>query len=115
MTAERLLEFATAWGSHDLERIMSFFTNDCIYAASVGPEPGATYRGFHAVRAGIAEMLEHDDGSTATISNLHILGDMGFWEWTYTFPDDRSVQGCDLFEFVEDRIRIKNAFRKTQA
>jgi ketosteroid isomerase-like protein len=52
MTEARLLEFATAWGKRDLETLMELFTDDCVYKASVGAEPGATYVGKAAVRAG---------------------------------------------------------------
>lgn len=38
--------------------------------------------------------------------------DLGFWEWTYRFPDGRVVYGCDLFEFVGEHIKVKNAFCK---
>jgi ketosteroid isomerase-like protein len=113
MTEARLLEFATAWGKHDLETLMELFTDDCVYKASVGAEPGATYVGKAAVRAGVLEMFAVDDGSTSEITRMHVFGDVGFWEWTYRFPDGRVVFGCDLFEFVGDRIRVKNAFRKT--
>jgi SnoaL-like domain len=114
MTEQRLLEFAAAWGSKDLKRLMDFFTHDCIYAASVGSEPGQTYTGIAQVRAGIVAMLEHDTGSTSKIHNIGILGERGFWEWTYTFKDGTVALGCDLFEFRGDKIRVKNAFRKVQ-
>jgi hypothetical protein len=114
MTEQRLLEFAAAWGEKDLERLMGFLTEDCVYVASVGNEPGQTYTGLAQVRAGIAAMLEHDAGSTAQVHNIGILDERGFWEWTYTFLDGRVALGCDLFEFRGDKIKVKNAFRKVQ-
>lgn len=115
MTMERLLAFADAWGRHDVDAVMSFMTDDCIYSASVGPEPGKTYRGYTDVHTGVIDMMRHDDGSTSTISNVHIIGDRGFWEWTYRFRDGTAVRGCDFFEFAGDKICVKNAFRKTFA
>jgi ketosteroid isomerase-like protein len=50
MTEERLREFAAAWARHDVETLMTFLTDDCVYEASVGPEPGRTYAGREAVR-----------------------------------------------------------------
>ena len=113
MTEARLLEFAAAWGRRDLEALMAMFTDDCVYKASVGQEPGATFTGKAAVRAGVLRMFAVDDGSTSEITRLRIFGDEGYSEWTYRFPDGRVVYGCDLFEFEGDRVRVKNAFRKT--
>jgi SnoaL-like domain len=115
MTEKRMLEFAAAWGSKNIDVLMELFTIDCVYKASVGLEPGTTFTGQAAVRAGVLEMFAHDDGSTSTITNMQLFGDHGFWEWTYRFPDGRVVYGCDLFEFVGDQVRVKNAFRKTPA
>jgi ketosteroid isomerase-like protein len=113
MTRARLLKFARAWASKDIEALMELFTEDCVYLASVGPEPGSTYVGKEAVRRGIEAMLAHDGGSTSEITHIHIGGEVGFWEWSYRFLDGRVVYGCDLFEFSGNRVRVKNAFRKT--
>ena len=113
MTRERLMEFAAAWGSKNIEALMELFTEDCVYKASVGPEPGSTYVGKEAVRRGVEAMFAHDQGSTSEITRMHVFGNVGFWEWTYCFPDGKVVYGCDLFEFEGNRVRLKNAFRKT--
>jgi ketosteroid isomerase-like protein len=55
--------FARAWGARDLDAIMRHLTDDCVYGASLGPEPGTTFRGQAEVRAGIAAMLAHDDAA----------------------------------------------------
>jgi hypothetical protein len=68
--------------------------------------------GKAAVRDGIKKMMNHDDGSQATIHNIGIFGEQGFWEWTYTFANGDAIKGCDLFEFRGNQIRVKNAFRK---
>jgi ketosteroid isomerase-like protein len=62
MTAERLRQFGAAWARADLDALMGFVTDDCIYLASVGPEPGTTYRGREQVRRRFAAMLAYDRG-----------------------------------------------------
>lgn len=62
MVAERLRQFGAAWARADLDALMGFVTADCIYLGSVGPEPGATYRGREEVRRGFAAMLADDQG-----------------------------------------------------
>jgi ketosteroid isomerase-like protein len=93
MTEARLLEFAAAWEGKNLEALMECFTDDCTYKASVGGEPGTTYIGKDAVRLGVQNMFAHDQDSTSEITRMHILGDMGFWEWTYRFANERVVYG----------------------
>ena len=46
MTLERATESAGAWNSHDPDLVASFFTDDGVYHASVGPDRlGKTYAG----------------------------------------------------------------------
>lgn len=119
MTEERLRQFSAAWTAGDLDALMSFMTEDCVYSASVGPEPGTTYRGRAEVRHGFAEMLRYDRGRARDDGAAVVHGDLGFAEWSFTgTAADGTVtviRGCDIFEFAGDRIRRKDAFRKVLA
>ena len=54
MTRERAAEFGAAWNSHNADLVASFFADDGVYHASVGPDPlGKTYRGRDEVRRGV--------------------------------------------------------------
>ena len=112
-----LRTFARAWQRHDLEGVMACMTADCVYEASVGPEPGTTFRGADEVRSGILKMFAHDKGSQAHVSNLFIVGRHAAWEWAYLWRENngkkRCVRGCDIFEFSGTKICRKSAFRKT--
>ena len=115
---ELLNSFADAWQQRDVEKVITCMSADCLYEASVGPEPGATFIGIDEVRSGILKMFEHNKGSEAHISNLFIAGRYAAWEWTYVWREsdeaERSVRGCDVFEFNGIKIRRKSAFRRTQ-
>ena len=117
MTEETLRAFSAAWARRDVEALMTFFTKDCVYEASVGPDPGATYVGQEAVRQGILAMLAHDEQGESRSGPLMIFGDRGVAEWSYvwTEADGRTIElhGCDLYEFRGNQIWRKNAFRKT--
>jgi hypothetical protein len=116
MTLDDLEEFRDAWARADLERLMSFMSDDCVYRASVGPEPGEVFVGAAAVRAGFAHMLAHDAGKEGRSGRCFVYGDRGVAQWSYVyFEGNRRVEvfGCDLFEFVGEKIRVKDAFRKT--
>jgi ketosteroid isomerase-like protein len=108
--------FARAWAARDLDAIMRWLTEDCVYGASIGPEPGITYRGQAEVRAGISVMLAHDDAVESQTTGLVIAGDRAFWEWQYVqIGADGArwlLHGCDLFTFTGNKIAVKQAFRK---
>lgn len=113
MTLERLEQFGAAWAQGDLDALMSFVADDCVYHASVGPEPGTTYEGRDAVRRGFAAMLSYDRGRERHGGNVAVTGDRGMAEWSFIERGNgRTIRGCDLFEFAGDQIRRKDAFRK---
>jgi ketosteroid isomerase-like protein len=114
---ERLEAFNAAWGLGDVDTLMTFVTADCVYGASVGPEPGETFVGAAAVREGFERMLRHDAAGTSTSGRIVVAGAVAWVEWAYVFADDAGretkVRGCDIFEFRGDKISRKDAFRKT--
>ena len=116
MTLHRLQRFSAAWADGDLDALMSFMTEDCVYYASVGPGPGSTYRGMDEVRRGFAVMLAYDRGRERRDGTAFITGDVGVAEWSFYAGgpggSGRLIRGCDIFEFTGDKIRKKDAFRK---
>lgn len=118
-TTDMLQAFADAWNRHDIDALMSFMTEDCVFEASAGPEAcGSRSMGTKAVRAAFAEVW-------ATFPDAHwgdarhlVHGDRGVSEWTFTGtrPDGTrvEVQGCDLFTFEGGKIALKNSFRKNR-
>lgn len=116
MTLQRLQQFSAAWTAGDLDALMSYMTDDCVYYASVGPEPGSTYRGKNEVRHGFAAVLAYDRGRERHDGTAFINGNVGVAEWSFheMAPDGtgRLIRGCDIFEFADGKIRKKDAFRK---
>ena len=112
-------DIGAAWGRADLETLMSFVADDCVYSASVGPEPGETFVGREAVRAGFIKMLAHDRDSVSEAGDVHTFGDRGVSTWGFRrqTPDGRSilVRGCDVWLFRDGLIVRKDSYRKTFA
>jgi len=119
VSVEYLQAFADAWNRHDVDALMSFMTEDCVFDASAGPDVcGAHYAGRDAVRAAYAEVW-------ATFPDAHwggarhfVCDDRGVSEWTFTGTraDGTRVEvhGCDVFTFRGGRIAVKNSYRKNR-
>ncbi len=57
VTADVLHAFADAWNRHDVDALMSFMAEDCVFEASAGPGVcGTRYSGRESVRAAFAEV-----------------------------------------------------------
>ncbi|WP_440709864.1 nuclear transport factor 2 family protein [Herbiconiux sp. YIM B11900] len=117
MTPEVLAAFSNAWARHDLEALMNHVTDDCVYSASVGPEPGRTWSGKEQVREGFAIMLAHDVGQERHEDEGPIIAGTrgaGTWSFTGPGPDGKVLEtrGCDIYEFRGGKIARKDAFRK---
>jgi len=113
-----LQAFGQAWANADVDALMSMMTEDCIYAASVGDEPGTTYRGKDEVRRGFAEILAYESGGESRSGRVWVSGNFAFAEWSYDEVDNESnvleIRGIDIFEFVGNKLRLKDAYRKTK-
>lgn len=119
VTTEVLQAFANAWNRHDVDALMSFMAEDCVFEASAGPEVcGTRYAGREAVRAGFEDVW-------ATFPDAHwggarhfVCGDRGVSEWTFTGTRADGtrveVRGCDLFTFRDGKIALKNSYRKNR-
>jgi ketosteroid isomerase-like protein len=116
--AEVLTRLLAAFNDHDLERIMGFFSDDCVLETPRGEHPwGTRFEGPEAVRAGLAQRFEG-------LPDVHYSEDehwacdghgVSRWLLTGTTPagDRLQVQGCDLFDLTEDgHIRRKDSYWK---
>jgi ketosteroid isomerase-like protein len=119
MTDEAALrDLLDAFNAHDLDRIMGFFTDDCVLDTPRGTDAGGTrYSGRAAVREGLA-------GRFTGIPDVHYgedehwaCGDHAVSRWlltgTTTAGEKVRVRGCDLFDLAPDgRIRRKDSYWK---
>lgn len=117
ISTEFLQAFTDAWNRHDIDALMSFMTDDCVFQAAAGAERcGARHVGREAVRAAFAQAWAAFPDAQWRDGRHVVHGDRGVSEWTFvgTRPDGSRVEadGCDLFTFRDGRIAVKNAFRK---
>lgn len=112
-----LQAFLDAFNAHDVERIMSFFTEDCVFDMPRGPAPGGRRLiGTQEVRAGIQSRFDGIPDIRYEDDRHWTCGDRGVSEWTIrgtlATGEPIEVRGCDLFEFADGRIRRKDSFWK---
>lgn len=117
VTLEVLKNFLDAFNRHDLDAIMQYFAEDCVFYMPRGSGPrGDRYAGKADVRAGLSKRFEG-------IPNVHygddrhwVGDDFGVSEWTLTGTtvagQQLEVRGVDLLEFADGKITRKDSFWK---
>lgn len=120
MTSDGLRRFFDAWNDHDVETIVSHFTPEGAYHASIGPDDeGTAFRGSDEVRRGVAAFLGTYGDVHYTDLHIGMDGDRGFASWTFhgIGPDGQpmSYRGVDICEFQGDLIALKDAYRKERS
>lgn len=117
VTTGLLRDLLDAFNSHDLDRIMTFFADDCVLEMPRGRDPwGTRYKGPSAVREGLATRF-------AGVPDVHYGDDehwvcgghaVSQWRLTGTTTDGRrlDVRGCDLFVFRDGKCVRKDSYWK---
>ena len=117
VTVETLKAFLDAFNRHDLDAIMSFFADDCVFYMPRGSEPwGQRFMGRDAVREGLASRF-------AGLPDVHYgddrhwaCGQFGVSEWLLTGTTQAGkrieVRGVDLLEFEGGKITRKDSYWK---
>ena len=119
VTVEFLQAFADAWNRHDVEDLMSFMTDDCVFESSAGEDVcGTRYEGSEAVPKGYSKSWEDFPDAQWNNARHFVIGDRGVSEWVFTgtkTDGKRSeVAGCDVFTFRDGKIVVKNSYRKNR-
>lgn len=119
VTTQALQAFADAWNRHDVDALMSFMTEDCVFESSAGAQAcGNRYVGRQAVRASFAEVWAVFPDAHWGSARHFALGDRGVSEWTFTGTASDGtrveVHGCDLFTFRDGKILCKDSYRKNR-
>jgi steroid delta-isomerase-like uncharacterized protein len=116
-TVELMQGFLDAFNRHDLDAIMEYFADDCIFYMPRGAAPrGDFYSGKHDVRAGFAKRFEGIPDVHYGDDRHWACGNFGVSEWTLTGTATSGkrleVRGIDLLEFVDGKITRKDSFWK---
>lgn len=119
ITAKDLSDLFDAFNRHDIDGVMSFFAEDCIFNTVAGSEAhGTRVEGADAIATAFS-------GVWGTMPDAHwahhghfVHGDRAVSEWTFsgTNADGSRIEaeGCDLFTLHDGKIVRKQAFRKNR-
>lgn len=117
VTDKVLKGFLEAFNRHDLDAIMDYFAEDCVFYMPRGATPrGDRYVGKDAVRAGLAKRFEGIPDVHYGQDQHWVCENFGVSEWTLTGTavsgKKLNVRGVDLLEFADGKITRKDSFWK---
>ena len=119
VTVATLEAFSDAWNRHDIDALMSFMTDDCVFMTAAGPDVcGTRHVGADAVRKAFpAAWVTSPDAQWRNGQHV-VQGEFGVSQWTFTgtAPDGSRIEsdGVDIFTFRDGKIAVKNVFRKNR-
>lgn len=119
VTIATLTAFTDAWNRHDIDALMGFMSEDCIFQTAAGPDAcGTRHVGQTAVRAAFPAAWQTVPDAQWTHGQHFVHGDFGTSQWTFTgtAADGSRIEadGVDVFTFKDGKIQLKNVFRKAR-
>lgn len=117
VTLDTLKGFLAAFNRHDLDAIMDYFHDDCVFYMPRGSGPrGNAFVGKAQVRAGLATRFEGIPDVHYGEDTHWVCGNVGISEWTLTGTSRTMgrihVRGVDILEFRDGKITRKDSFWK---
>ncbi len=111
--------FNEGWNRHDVDVLMTFMAEDCVFESTAGPERcGTRHAGRERVREAFARVFAAFPDARFGAPRHFVAGDRGLSEWIFsgTTADGRRVEvdGCDVFTFRGGKIAVKSSFFKTR-
>jgi steroid delta-isomerase-like uncharacterized protein len=119
VTIAFLEAFGEAWNQHDVERLMTFMAEECVFETTAGPEVcGKRFAGREAVRRAFERVFQIFPDAYFGGAVHFVSGNRGLSEWIFTgTPSDGKrleVKGCDVFTFKNGKISRKDSFFKNR-
>ena len=109
--------FEAGWNGHDVDLLMTFMADDCVFESIAGPDAcGTRHLGPERVREAFARVFAAFPDARFGSARHFVSGDRGLSEWVFTgtSADGRKVEvnGCDVFTFRRDKTALKSPFFK---
>ena len=119
VTIKDLQAFGEAWNRHDVDAIMTFMADDCVFETTAGKEAcGTRYEGRESVREAFARVFKMFPDANFGHARHFVAGDRGLSEWLFTGTradgTRTEVNGCDVFTFRGGKIVHKDSYFKNR-
>ncbi|PYM22754.1 MAG: DUF4440 domain-containing protein [Candidatus Rokuibacteriota bacterium] len=119
VTIKDLEAFGDGWNRHDVDFIMTFMADDCVFETTAGKEAcGTRYEGRERVREAFAKVFKIFPDAHFGDARHFVAGDRGLSEWVFTgtTADGKKIEvnGCDVFTFERGKIAVKNSYFKNR-
>lgn len=111
--------FGSGWNGHDVDVLMTFMSDDCVFESTAGPEAcGTRHAGLERVREAFARVFASFPDARFEDARHFVAGNRGVSEWIFTgtTADGKRIEvnGCDVFTFRHDKIAVKSSYFKTR-
>ena len=111
--------FGSGWNGHDVDFLMTFMSDDCVFESTAGPEAcGTRHAGLERVREAFARVFASFPDARFEDARHFVAGNRGVSEWIFTgtTADGKRIEvnGCDVFTFRNDKIAVKSSYFKTR-
>jgi ketosteroid isomerase-like protein len=119
VTVKDLEAFGDGWNRHDVDFIMTFMADDCVFETTAGKEVcGTRYEGPERVREAFARVFKMFPDAHFGNARHFVAGDRGLSEWVFTATSADGtkieVNGCDVFTFTSGKIAKKDSYFKNR-
>jgi steroid delta-isomerase-like uncharacterized protein len=108
-----------AFNAHDLDRIMTFFAEDCVLQMPRGGQPwGSRFQGKADIRNALAARFEGlPDVHYGNAEHfVDAAAETGASKWTLTGTTregkQMEVRGCDFYTFRNGKVALKDSYWK---
>jgi ketosteroid isomerase-like protein len=103
--------FNEVFNRHDVDTLMTLFTDDCIFENTSPFPDGARYEGQAAVRAFWEEFFAGSPNAHFEAEESFASGDRCVVRWRYTWGDGH-IRGVDIFKVRDGKVAEKFAYVK---
>ncbi|MGW6779283.1 nuclear transport factor 2 family protein [Brucella pseudogrignonensis] len=119
LTEKQFSDLFDAFNRHDIDAIMTFFAEDCVFYTVGGEEVyGTRLKGKEAIAKAFSNVWATMSDASWDGHRHFVSGDRAVSEWTFRGTDANGArieaEGCDLFTQQGGKIVRKQAFRKNR-
>ena len=110
-TASVVRDFNDAFNSNDIEAVMAFMTDDCVFENTFPAPDGKRYEGATAVRDELGKFLASSPHARFDEEELIACEDRCVVRWRYTWGDGH-VRGVDVMRVRDGKVSEKFSYVK---